>query len=301
MKAVLLTEYGGADKLVVADVPEPSLAPSEVKVKVAGASINPIDLKLRRGDLRGVMPLELPAILGRDASGEVVEVGSDVRTLEVGDRVMGIVDHAYAEVVVAKEEAFAKVPDSLDVLRAAALPLVGLTGAQLVEEVIKPKPGDVVLVTGAVGSVGRVAVFALKQRGAIVVAGVRSEQRELAEMLEADDVVAIDDEARIDEIPMLDAIADTVNGEVLEKLLPRLKAGGMLGTVLAGPKKAGEFEITVRTMLSHPDSSRLRELGESVARGELEVPIDKLFPLSEVRAAQQIAEQHGVGKVLLVT
>ncbi len=301
MKAVLLTEYGGVDKLVITDVPEPRLAPADVKVKVAGASINPIDVKLRRGDLRGLMPLELPTILGRDAAGEVIEVGSDVQTLEVGDRVMGVVDHAYAEFVVANEEAFAKVPDELDVVKAAALPLVGLTGAQLVEEILKPKRGDVVLVTGAVGSVGRVVVFALKQHGAIVVAGVKKEQWELAEMLEPDDVVAIDDEARLDDIPMLDAIADTVDGEVVEKLLPRLKSGGVLGTVLAPPKRAREFEITVRSMLVHSDSSRLQELGESVARGDLDVPVEKRFPLSEVRAAQELAAQHGIGKVVLVT
>lgn len=301
MKAVLLTEYGGVDKLVITDVPEPRLAPGDVKVRVVGASINPVDVKLRRGDLRGVMPLELPTILGRDVAGEVVEVGSDVGTLEVGDRVMGVVDHGYAEFVVAREEAFAKVPSELDTIEAAALPLVGLTGAQLVEEVVAPKRGDVVLVTGAVGSVGRVAVFALKQRGAIVVAGVRAEQRDLADMLEADDVVAIDDEARIDDIPLLDAIADTVDGEVVEKLLPKLKPGGVLATVLAAPRRAQAYEITVRTHLTHADPSRLHELGESLARGELEVPVEKRFPLAEVRAAQELAEQHGVGKVVLVT
>ena len=225
MKAVLLIDYGGVEKLVVSEVPEPNLGPSDVKVRVLAASINPVDIKLRRGELRGLVPLELPTILGRDVSGEVTEVGSDVHSVAVGDRVMGLVEHAYAEVVASPEEAFAKLPPGLDAIDAAAIPLIGLTGAQLVAEAIEPKRGDVVLVTGAVGNVGRVAVHELKKRGAIVIAGVRAEQMDEAELLEPDDVVAIDHEAHIDDLPLLDAIADTVDGEVVDRLLSRLKPG----------------------------------------------------------------------------
>src|SRR6266704_6246139 len=106
MKAVLLTGYGDIDKLELAEVPEPRPGRGEVKVRVAGTSVNPVDYKIRRGELRHAMTLELPAILGRDAAGEVVEVGAGVRELEVGDRVMGLVQHGYAELVVAPEESF---------------------------------------------------------------------------------------------------------------------------------------------------------------------------------------------------
>ena len=157
------------------------------------------------------------------------------------------------------------------------------------------------LVTGAVGNVGRVVVHELKKRGAIVIAGVRAEQMDEAELLEPDDVVAIDDETRIDNVPLLDAIADTVGGDVVDRLLSRLKPGGVLGTVLAPPKRASSFGITVRTVLGHRDPKRLAELGEEFARGALDVPVERLFPLAEVRSAQQVAEQHGIGKVLLVT
>jgi NADPH:quinone reductase-like Zn-dependent oxidoreductase len=300
MKAVLLTGYGDVDKLEVGIVPEPSPGPGQVKVRVVAASINPVDCKLRRGDLRSMMPLELPAILGRDVAGEVVQVGPGVTTLAVGDQVFGLVQHGYAETVVADVEAFARKPPELEAVEAAALPLVGLTGAQLMEETVDVKPGDVVLVTGAVGSVGRVAVFAAKRRGAKVIAGVRETQRDDARALDPEGIVALDDPREIAQLPPLDAIADTVNGEVIGKVLGKLKQGGVLGTVLGPPQGARERGIVVHTMLTHPDSRRLGELGESLAHGHLELPIDERFPLAEIRQAQKRAERHGVGKVLLV-
>lgn len=301
MKAVVLTEYGGVDKLVVTDVPEPEPGPHEVKVRVEAASINPIDYKLRRGDLRATMPIELPTIPGRDVAGTVVEVGSEVTELAVGDRVMGLVEHGYAELVVALATAFAKVPDPVNAVQAAALPLAGLTGVQLVENAVEAKQGELVLVTGAVGSVGRVAVFAAKQRGARVIAGVRGRQRLEAASLGADQVVALDDRLALDQLPLLDAIADTVDGEVVESLLPKLKRGGVLGTVLREPPGAEQRDISVRTMLVHPDAERLGELGESLASGELALPVQRRYGLSDVRLAQRMAEQPGVGKVVLVT
>jgi len=151
MKAVILTDYGGVDKLALTEVPEPFPGPREVKVRVEAAGINPIDYKVRRGDLRATMPLDLPTILGRDVAGTVVEVGSEVREFSVGDRVMGLVEHGYAEWVVAPASAFARVPDPVGTVQAAALPLAGLTGVQLVEDVVHVTEGEVVLVTGALG------------------------------------------------------------------------------------------------------------------------------------------------------
>jgi NADPH:quinone reductase-like Zn-dependent oxidoreductase len=211
------------------------------------------------------------------------------------------VQNGYAEVVVAPAEAFARMPDALEPLDAAALPMVGLTGAQLIEETLAPQAGDTVLVTGAVGSVGRVAVFSAKQRGANVIAGVRKSQRERAEMLQADAVVALDDPYELSLLPSLDAVADTVSGEVMEALVTKVRPGGVIGTVLSEPKAARERDLGVRTMLVHSDSERLAELAGAVVRGELELPVDGRYPLSEVRAAHELAGKHGVGKVVLVT
>jgi NADPH:quinone reductase-like Zn-dependent oxidoreductase len=300
MKAAVLTAYGEADKLVLRDVPEPRPGPSEVKVKVAAASINPVDWKIRSGAMQKFMPMQLPAILGRDVAGTVVEVGSAVTAFKIGDRVLGLVHHGYAEYVVEAQDGFARMPDGLDLQQAAALPLVVLTGAQLMEEATKPRKGELVLVTGALGGVGRSAVYAARKLGARVIAGVRAKQKAEAQKLGAEQVVALDDEREISGLPDLDAVADTVGGETIAKLLPKIRKGGSIGSVVGEPPGAKGRDLRVKAMLTHPDSKRLRELAEAVARGELDIPIEKTFPLEQAGEAHRFAEKGGVGKVLLV-
>lgn len=299
MKAVVLTAYGDADKLEIRDVPEPSAGPREIKVRVVSASINPVDYKLRSGAMKAFAPLELPAILGRDVAGEVVQVGPEVREFHIGDRVMGLVRQGHAEFVTGPVEAFAPVATGLLLKDAAALPLVGLTGAQLIEEAVNPRANDWVLVTGALGSVGRVAVYAARQRGANVVAGVRLSQKVEAEELDVEHVTGIDDAGDIDALATLDAIADTVGGETVQRLLRKIRSGGVLGSVLGEPKGVREQGLTVRAILTHPDSRRLRELGEAMAKRDLVIPISYRFPFAEVRAAHRAAEAHASGKILL--
>ncbi len=299
MKAVVLTAYGDVDKLVSRDVPSPEVGTNEIKVRMVGASINPIDWKLRSGALKTMMPLELPAILGRDASGEVVAVGSGVAMFKVGARVMGLVRGGYAELVVASTDAWADVPAKMDLLDAAALPLVLLTGAQLVEEAVKPRANDVLLVTGALGSVGRVAVFVAKSRGAKVWAGVRGKQKADAATLGADGVVALDDDDDIARLPQLDSIADTVGGDTIKKLLVKVRHGGTIGSIVGEPDGARERGIVVRAILTHPSAKRLAELAGAVAEGKLAVPIAKTFPLDEAGAAQTFAQHGAHGKVIL--
>jgi NADPH:quinone reductase-like Zn-dependent oxidoreductase len=299
MKAVVLTAYGDVNNLEVREVPEPRTGPNEIKVQMAGASINPIDWKLRSGVLRARMPLALPAILGRDASGEVVEVGPGVTRLKIGARVMGLVMGAYAELVVAATDAWAEIPAKMDLVDAAALPLVLLTGAQLIEEALLPRPGETVLVTGAVGGVGRVAVFAAKARGAKVWAGVRGTQKAEAARLGVDGIVALDDDSEIERIPRLDGIADTVGGLAIAKLLGKMRPGGNIGTVVGEPAGAGERGLIVRAIMTHADARRLAALARAVADGRLFVPIVKKLPLSRAGEAQTLAENRAGGKVVL--
>ena len=300
MKAVVLNGYGDVEKLELREVEEPSPGPRQVKVRVASASINPIDWKIRKGEMRGQVPLELPAILGRDAAGEVVAVGAGVTELAVGDRVMGLVSHGYAEVVVAPVESFTKLPPELDLEEAGALPLVGLTGTQLVAEAVGIRAGERLLITGAVGSVGRVAVFAAKKRWAQIVAGVRARQREEAEKLDVDEIVALDDPEEIARLRPVDALADTVNGKTVASLLDKVKPGGVVGTVLSPPLGAKEQGLRVHPILAHPDPKQLGDIARAAASGELVVPIERRFPLGQAQAAQHVAESGGVGKVLLV-
>ena len=300
MKAILLTAYGDVDKLEVRDVPEPVPGPNEISVRMVAAGINPVDWKLRSGALAAWMPLELPAILGRDASGTVVAVGPEVTAFKVGARVMGLVNRGYAEVVVAPVDAWAEVPAELDLIEAGALPLALLTGAQLVEEAVKPRQGDVILVTGALGSVGRAAVYAATLLGAKVWAGVRTKQVDEARRLVAEGVIALDDDAELAKMPELDGIADTVGGETIKRLLGKVKRGGTIGSVVGEPEGAKEQGLVVRSMLAHPDAKRLAQLAEAVAHGKLEIPIAKKLPLAEARMAQTLAQRSVGGKVILL-
>ena len=212
---------------------------------------------------------------------------------------MGLVNGGYAELVVAPLDAWTKLPGGLDVVDAGALPLVVLTGTQLIEEAVKPEAGQTVLVTGALGGVGRAAVYAAKKRGVKVWAGVRARQRDEARSLGADGVVALDDADDVAKLPELDAIADTVGGPTLVKLLPKVRAGGTIGSVVGESPEAKARGLNVHAVMAHPDGKRLGELGEAVARGEFKIPIARRFPLTEAREAQSLAEQGGVGKVLL--
>ncbi|QDF08162.1 NADP-dependent oxidoreductase [Myxococcus xanthus] len=300
MKAVVLKSYGDVDALAIQDMPEPKVGPGEVKVRVTAAGINPVDWKIRRGDMKAMMPVQFPTILGRDVAGEVMEVGPGVNDFKPGDRVMGVVNAGYAEKVVAPVESWAKVPESMDLKDAAALPLVTLTGVQLMEEAVNPKKGDTVLVIGALGAVGRAAVFAAKARGAKVLAGVRANQKAEAQKLGVDGVFALDVADEFAKLPMLDAVADTVGGKVVASVLEKVKPGGTLGSVLGEPPEAKGRQIIVRAIFTHPDSRRLTQLGQAVAKGDLVIPVSKRFPLEQVKEAQKLAEQSGVGKVLLV-
>jgi NADPH:quinone reductase-like Zn-dependent oxidoreductase len=299
MKAAVLVGFGGVDQLELREVPEPQTGPGQVKVRVVATSINPIDWKLREGMKRPGMSLELPAILGRDASGEVVEVGSGVTRFRPGARVTGLVMGGYAERVVAKDEAWAEVPEGLKLQDAAALPLVTLTGSQLVEEGLASRPSENILVTGALGSVGRTAVFVAKTRGLRVWAGVRRSQKDAAEALRVDGVVALDDEIDCRWLPTLDGIADTVGASVTERLLDRVRRGGVVASVASDPKGAHERGLEVRHHWAHPDPERLAALVRAVAEGALVIPIARRFPLAQIREAQQFAEQGAGGKVLV--
>jgi len=299
MKAIVLPAFGDASQLDLREVPDPSPGPNELAVRVASAGINPIDWKLRSGALQKYMPLELPAVLGRDVAGTVAAVGPGVTAFAVGARVLGLVKQGYAELVVAALEAWAPMPAKLDLIDAAALPLVLLTGAQLAEEAAALREGEVVLVTGATGGVGRATVYAAKARGARVYAGVRSAHQAEAAKLGADGVVALDDPAAVDRLPPLDAIADTIGGDALKSVLHKVKPGGRIGSIVGEPAGAKERGLPVRSILTHADPKRLAELVQAVADGKLSIPVARRFPASEIRQAHELAQRGAGGKVLL--
>jgi len=201
-----------------------------------------------------------------------------------------------------KAAVLAKVPKGLDLVQAAALPLVTVTGNQLMAAT-GIKAGQTVLVVGAAGSVGRSAVFTAKQRGATVIAGVlkRQMQMEDTKTVGADQLVATDDDTAITNLPPLDAVADTVGGKLAEKLIAKVKPGGVFATVLAAPQNAAKYpSVKVAHVFSKFDRKTLESMAEAVRDGELVIPISQKLPLSEAAEAQAAAEKGGSGKILLV-
>ena len=239
MKAIVVHQYGGPEVLRFEDYPDPVPGPGEVLVRVSAASVNPVDYKRRAGLTKDFYPLHFPGLIGIDVSGTAIKIGPGVEGFSVGDQVFAMADDTYAELCVINAAILAKVPMGLDLIRAAALPLVTTTGNQL-SLATAIKAGQTVMVVGAIGGVGRSAVFTAKQSGAVVIAGVMKRQMDEAKDVGADQLVPTDDDTAIANLPPLDAIADAVGGRTGEKLIAKVKPGGVFATVLGAPRNAAE-------------------------------------------------------------
>jgi NADPH:quinone reductase-like Zn-dependent oxidoreductase len=301
MKAVVIHEYGPPSVLKYEDVDDPVAGDGEVLVKVSAASVNPIDWKMRSGAAKERFPVEFPWILGRDLSGIVRAVGPKVSGFEPGDKVLALAWKTYAELAIVKATELVKVPEGLDVVEAAAVPLVTLTGEQVIRLGAKIEPGQTVLVTGALGGVGRSAVWAAKQAGAVVIAGVRKRRLKEAEEVGADQLLALDDKDALAKLGFIDAVADTVGGATAESLLIKVRPGGVFATVVSPPPD-GALHPTIQVVriMTKPDAESLEKLAQAVASGQLKIPIDRMLPLADAAEAQVAAEKGGIGKVLLV-
>ena len=300
MKAIVVHEYGAPEVLKFEDYPDPVPGPGEVLVRVAATSVNPIDYKRRAGLTKDFYPMTFPGLIGVDIAGSVLKIGPGVEGFSVGDQVFAMADNTYAELCVVKAAILAKVPKGLDLIQAAALPLVTTTGNQLMSAT-RIKAGQTVLVVGAAGNVGRSAVFTAKQGGATVIAGVLKRQMDEAKTVGADQVFATDDDATLANLPPLDAVADTVGGRAAEKLIAKVKPGGVYASVVGTPQNAGQYRsVKVVFVFSKFDRKTLEFMAEAVRDGKLVIPISQKLPLSEAAEAQASAEKGGTGKILLV-
>jgi NADPH:quinone reductase-like Zn-dependent oxidoreductase len=300
MKAIVVHEYGGPEVLKFEDYPDPVPGPGEALVRIAAACVNPIDCKRRAGLTNDYYPVHFPGLIGIDMAGTVVKTGPGVEGFSVGDEVFAMADNTYAEFCVVKAEVLAKIPTGLDLIEAAALPLVTITGNQLLSAT-RIQAGQTVMVVGAVGSVGRSAVFTAKDRGATVIAAVLKRQMDEAKTIGANQVVATDDDAAIANLPPLDAVADTVDGRTAEKLIGKVKPGGVFASVLKTPQSAAYYP-SVKTVFvfSKFDRKTLEFVAEAVRDGKLVIPISQTLPLSEAAKAHAATEKGGIGKILLV-
>lgn len=301
MKAIVIHQYGGPDVLKFEETPDPVAGPGAVVVRVAAASINPIDIIERSGAMKDFRPMTFPNVLGWDLAGTIVSVGPQVQGFSLGDKVLAWGYHTYAELCAVKPELLAKVPAGLDLVEAAALPLVTTTGAELILVAGGVKAGQTVLVSGASGAVGRSAVFTAKERGAKVIAGVRKSQMEAAKSLGADQVAAIDDEDALNRIAPVDVVANTVRGATAGRLIGKVKPGGVFASVTGAPDNAKDFPaVRVAAFVSKQDAKTILHMAEAVSAGKLVIPIERKLPLKDAAAGHAAVEKGVGGKVLLL-
>jgi NADPH:quinone reductase-like Zn-dependent oxidoreductase len=303
MRAVVLQEYGGPEKLKFEDnVPQPQISGGTVLIAAAAASVNPIDWKMRSGTRQKDFPLSFPAILGRDVSGVIRAVGANVKHFKPGDRVLALSNATYAELVAVDDSDVTHLPDGVDLADSAAIPLIALTGDQLVRLATNVQKGQVVLITGPLGSVGRAAVHTAKKIGAQVIAGVRGKELDDARSLGVSGVLAIDDDDAIEKFHLVDAIADTVGGDVAARLIPKIRQGSSFGYTAVLPESvtAQNPAVKIRRVLAQPDPSKVREFADDVRDGKFVLPIGRRMRLCDAAEAHVLGEKGGIGKILLL-
>jgi NADPH:quinone reductase-like Zn-dependent oxidoreductase len=324
MRAQVYSHYGGPEVLELrSDLPEPRPAPNEVLIEVRASAVNPVDWKLRRGNLRQVLRQSFPFIPGRDFCGQVLECGSQVTTFARGDEVFGLCPlrgpGSHADRVCVPEPHLALAPGRLHGFEAAALPLAGLTALQAVEAA-RVRPDDRVLVHGGAGAVGSLAVQYALHLGAEVLATASTHNLDYLRELGAE---AIDYRAeRVeDRVHELDAVIDCVGGEVERRSFALLHRGGRL-IGIAGPDPEGEVSFAnmfrrgipasmrivgqrargrrYRFVSARVNHDRLVRLAQLVDKGALGVRIDRSFPLEQLPEAHRVSERgEARGKLII--
>lgn len=298
MWAVQFDTYGPPEVLHLAEMEAPQAGPGQVQLRVAAAGVNPADFKWRAGMIHAISAVSFPHVVGYDVAGTVSAIGPGVTRFGVGDRIVASVRAGYAEFAVAQEAACARLPEGFDAAQAAALPCAALTGVQMIEDAVRPRPGETVLITGATGGVGRFAVHAAIALGARVIAAVRPAYYDEARQLGADMVIALDD-GDGDGLSF-DHVADTVGGPAVARLCRHVAPGGSVITVSTTPIDPEGLPVPPRFFAYHPDGARLARIIDSVAQGTITMPVARRLPFSSAAEAHRLMERGGLrGKIVL--
>jgi NADPH:quinone reductase-like Zn-dependent oxidoreductase len=306
MKAVRIHEYGGPEVLRYEDAPRPEAGAGEVLIRVHAAGVNPVDWKVRAGFAQNWLRYKMPFIPGWDLSGVVEAGGSGTSRLRVGDEVYSRPDVArdgsYAEYIVVKESEVALKPKSIDHVHAAAVPLAALTAWQALIDAAKLSAGQTVLIHGAAGGVGSFAVQFAKMKGARVIGTASKKNHDYLRSLGADETIDYSRMKFEDVVQNVDAVLDTITGETADRSYAIIKRGGVYVSILAPPSadKASSYGVRVAHTFVQANVEQLDEIRKLIDSGKLQISIEKVFPLAEARAAQELnAQGHTRGKIVL--
>lgn len=312
MNAIYFNEYGPADVLRYGEQPTPTPKPTQVLVRVRASSVNPIDWKVRRGDIKLLTGFGFPMIPGRDVAGEVAAVGSQVVRFAVGDRVYGMADGgtggANAEYALLAEPAAAFIPEKLSFEEAGSVPLAALTALQALRDHGQLLSGDRVLINGASGGVGAFAVQLAKALGAGQVTGTASaDNLELVRSLGADHALDYEKHDFTKDLSRYDLIFDAAGKSSFVGSQAALRRNGRYVstdpqplTVVAGKMAALLTTKSSHVLLADPSGPDLALISAWLQAGTLRATVDKTFPLSETAAAHRYNEEgSSSGKVVL--
>ena len=310
MKAVRIERYGNEEVMALGEVERPTPGDNELLVKVRAAAVNPVDWKIRDGlgELFGLKP---PLILGCEVAGTVEALGSqapsrtDVSDFVAGDEVYGYLSAysgGYAEYVAAPAREFARKPKHINFDTAASVPVAALTAWQGIFDHGELASGQRILITGASGAVGSMAVQLAKNKGAYVIGTGSGRNEEFVRKLGADEFIDYKKAKFEDKVSGADVVFDTVGGDTQERAFRTLKRGAVLVSTVNPPsaEKAKQFGVTVAMVAVMPNPDQLAEINRLLESEKLKVRVATVLPLAEVKKAHQLsASGHADGKIIL--
>lgn len=304
MKAARLSGYNAAPTLE--EIPVPEIGSDEVLVRVGAASMNPMDNKLQMGVLHDAFPIEFPYTMGTDLAGTVERVGPDVVGWSEGDRVLARTDPtsggALAELAVLPASYLVRVPESMSIEKAAAIPTTAATAYQALFEMADLESGQTVLVHAGTGGVGSIAIQFAKAAGARVIATASGDGVEITRRLGADEVIDYRQEDFTEKVSGVDLVLDTVGGETQRRSFGVLRPGGLLLGIAVPPDEeaASAYDVKTAFNVHLSDAARLKKVVERVDAAGTEVLIDRTVPLDSLdEAFARQGSGRARGKILL--
>lgn len=304
MKAATIAGY--QCPIVLTEVDKPSRKNDAVLIKVHAASLNPIDDILRSGAFKDSMPLSFPYVMGFDVSGDIVEIGQDVRHFKVGDAVFARPSQedagAIAQYARVRESELALKPTNLSHAKAASVPLAGLTAWQALVTKGKLQKGEKVLIHAGSGGVGTLAIQIAKHLGAHVVTTVSKGNMDLVKSLGADQVIDYKNQSFEDEVSDLDLVFDMLGGDILKRSFSTIKKGGRIISIKGEDSDglAQKHGVHFETLWMNPDGAMLAELATLIEQGTIQPVIDSIYTMQDAAAAyEHLAAGHAVGKIVI--